>query len=207
MKTYYELLNIEEDADKKTIKRAFYRLAKQYHPDLSKDGSTFISILNAYETLIDDEKRKAYNILIGKSRRADYRVLPKSRITFALSLQDVVASKYFHRGNGRWTYGYNNYKGFDVLIEITEEELRTGSIIHVEAPAHVVCPLCKGDRVPCTFCSGKGYILRAVSVPVSIPDDLEDDDVFSVPLRKIKQKEFAFFRIEHLYIKIKIIQE
>ena len=50
MKTLYELLNVTTNADKEDIKRAFHRLAKQHHPDLSSDSSMFLKILDAYET-------------------------------------------------------------------------------------------------------------------------------------------------------------
>jgi DnaJ-class molecular chaperone len=236
METHYELLKVAEDADKITIKKAFYRLAKQHHPDLSKKHDLFIKILNAYETLIDDGKRCRYDSALVRSRRM---VLPKSRIHYALSLRDVAASKYPFWGSGvhkpvsgrfaqkeMWlmeeralrakqrallakerVWSVKGYKGFDVSVSLTEPELRAGSTVHVDVPARVVCPLCHGDRVPCTLCSGKGQIMRAVEVPVDIPGHMDDGYVFSVPLRKLKQKEFAFFKIKCLLVKIHVVQE
>ena len=64
-KNYYEILNIKRDADKKTIKKAYRKLALKYHPDKNKEPNaedTFKSINEAYEVLTDDEKRNIYNI-------------------------------------------------------------------------------------------------------------------------------------------------
>lgn len=202
MKSYYDLLNIGENADKKTIKRAFYKLAKKFHPDLSNNASMFINILNAYEILIDDEKRHDYNSMLQSGR-----VLPKNRVSFALSLKDIVDLRYFNRGKTRWYPGYYNPKGYDVCVSLTQKELKTGSVVNIDIPAHVICPLCMGDRVHCALCSYKGYVLRAVPVPVYIPKSLEDGEIFSVQLRKKKQKEYAFFRMKTLNVKIRIMRE
>jgi curved DNA-binding protein len=62
---YYQVLGVSKDADDKTIKKAFRKLAKQYHPDANPDNPDaeqhFKEINEAYETLSDGEKRKAYD--------------------------------------------------------------------------------------------------------------------------------------------------
>lgn len=64
-KDYYKVLGIDKDADDKTIKKAYRKLAKQYHPDLHPDDKQahekFKEINEAYEVLSDPEKRKTYD--------------------------------------------------------------------------------------------------------------------------------------------------
>ena len=64
-KDYYKVLGIDKDADDKTIKKAYRKLAKQYHPDLHPDDKQahekFKEINEAYEVLSDTEKRKTYD--------------------------------------------------------------------------------------------------------------------------------------------------
>ncbi len=65
-KDYYKILGVERSADDKTIKQAYRRLARKYHPDVSKARGTadrFKEINEAYEVLSDPEKRKRYNSL------------------------------------------------------------------------------------------------------------------------------------------------
>lgn len=209
MKSYYELLNIGVDADKKDIKRAFYRLAKRFHPDLSNDHAKFLPILNAYETLIDDAKRNAYDTLLGTTftYTRPESVLPKTRVSFALSLQDIAVLRYYNGGKRRKNSGYVNPKGYDVSVSVTPAEIQKGSMILIDVPAHVVCPLCQGDHRSCTFCSDRGYILRPVPVPVRIPRFCEDGEIFTVEPRKIKKREYAFFRMKYLNVRIEIIDE
>jgi DnaJ-class molecular chaperone len=58
---YYNLLNINKNATKEEIKKSYYKLAKQYHPDRnSGDDTKFKKINKAYTILIDDEKKKEY---------------------------------------------------------------------------------------------------------------------------------------------------
>ncbi|MEK6911357.1 MAG: DnaJ domain-containing protein, partial [Candidatus Thermoplasmatota archaeon] len=63
---YYEVLEVARAASKDEIKRAYRRLAKQYHPDMAKGDKKeaeerFKELSEAYEVLVDEEKRKLYN--------------------------------------------------------------------------------------------------------------------------------------------------
>src|SRR5215211_1264149 len=61
---YYEVLGVAKGADKTEIKSAFRRLAREYHPDVSKHtdaDARFKEINEAYEVLSDDDKRARYD--------------------------------------------------------------------------------------------------------------------------------------------------
>jgi molecular chaperone DnaJ len=61
---YYELLGVSRDAGPDDIKKAFRKLARQYHPDVNKDPAAeakFKEINEAYEVLSDEQKRAAYD--------------------------------------------------------------------------------------------------------------------------------------------------
>lgn len=61
---YYEVLGVSRDADAKEIKSAFKKLAKEYHPDISKEADAedkFKEIQEAYAVLSDDDKRRQYD--------------------------------------------------------------------------------------------------------------------------------------------------
>ena len=62
-KDYYKILGISQSADEKEIKKAYYQLAKQYHPDLNKGQTSekFKEINSAYEVLSDSSKRLQYD--------------------------------------------------------------------------------------------------------------------------------------------------
>ncbi len=63
---YYDILEIEEDADPKSIKKAYKKLAKKFHPDLNPENielaeEKFKPINEAYHVLIDEEERRKYD--------------------------------------------------------------------------------------------------------------------------------------------------
>ncbi len=65
-KDYYETLDINKKADEKEIKKAYRKLAKKYHPDTYKGDKKdaeekFKEISEAYEVLIDKDKRAKYD--------------------------------------------------------------------------------------------------------------------------------------------------
>src|ERR671936_129037 len=63
-KDYYRTLGVSKSADDKTIKAAYRRLARKYHPDVNKGhAERFKEINEAYTVLSDPEKRKRYDTL------------------------------------------------------------------------------------------------------------------------------------------------
>src|SRR2546429_9580480 len=65
-KDYYRTVGVDKNADDKTIKSAYRRLARKYHPDVAKTkdaGERFKEIGEAYEVLSDPQKRQRYDTL------------------------------------------------------------------------------------------------------------------------------------------------
>jgi curved DNA-binding protein len=65
-KDYYKIMGVEKTASEEDIKRAYRKLARKYHPDVSKETNAeahFKEINEAYEVLKDPEKRQSYDQL------------------------------------------------------------------------------------------------------------------------------------------------
>ena len=64
MADFYQILGVSRDADANTLKSAYRKLARQYHPDVNKDPGAedkFKEIGKAYEALADPETRARYD--------------------------------------------------------------------------------------------------------------------------------------------------
>ncbi|MCC6193851.1 MAG: DnaJ domain-containing protein [Burkholderiales bacterium] len=112
-KDYYGILGLERGAGADEIKTAYRRLARKYHPDVSKEKGAeekFKEVSEAYETLKDPEKRKAYDQLgTGYRPGDDIRPPPDWGAQYAqgrggfedIDLSDLFAGFAGARGAGR----------------------------------------------------------------------------------------------------------
>jgi curved DNA-binding protein len=78
-KDYYKILGVERGASDEDIKKAYRKLARRYHPDVSKEANAkerFQEVSEAYETLRDKEKRAAYDSLGSFRPGQDFRPPP-----------------------------------------------------------------------------------------------------------------------------------
>src|SRR5579862_10052277 len=93
---YYEVLGVSHDADQDAIRRAYRKLARQYHPDLNSGADAeerFKELGEAYEVLSDPEKRERYDRL-GANWRAQEQQAPDS------SFEDFLARQGFGGDEG-----------------------------------------------------------------------------------------------------------
>src|SRR5258708_21497931 len=77
-KDYYETLGVSRGADAEEVKRAYRKLARKYHPDVSKEKNAeakFKDVQEAYEVLRDSDKRAAYDQL-GRDYRTGHQFRP-----------------------------------------------------------------------------------------------------------------------------------
>ena len=135
-KDYYEILGVKRDASADDIKKAYRKLARMYHPDVSKDPAgeeKFKDVSEAYKTLKDPEARAAYDNL-GKHRPGeDFRPPPDWGQEFgdgAFAYEDIDLSDLFAAfGGGRRRGGTIPIPGqdFEVTAPITIEDAWRGT--------------------------------------------------------------------------------
>src|SRR5574338_989638 len=142
-KDYYKILGVERTAGEDEIKKAYRKLARKYHPDVSKELNAkekFQEVSEAYETLRDKEKRAAYDSLGSYRPGQDFRPPPDWFDRFgsgqAEDLRDVDLSDLFEqmgifgRARGRGGFGRSRPipgEDYEVPVRITLEEAARGT--------------------------------------------------------------------------------
>lgn len=132
-KDYYEIMGVARDASADDIKRAYRRLARKYHPDVSKEKDAeerFKEVGEAYEVLRDPEKRAAYDALGSRKPGEEFRPPPNWHFDFGAGPSEHEHSDFFETLfgglGGRGTF---RSRGGDASaqIELTLEDAFRGT--------------------------------------------------------------------------------
>jgi molecular chaperone DnaJ len=167
---YYEVLGVSRSATDDEIKKAFRRLAKQYHPDANKEqgaDALFIEVNEAYEVLSDAQKRGVYDrfghagVSNGAGGSAGFNEYGFS------SINDLFET--FFAGSGTSQRRTGTQRGADLRYDltITFEEAVFGCQKEIELPRWENCAHCHGNGAQpgtstarCSACQGTGEIRR-----------------------------------------------
>ena len=164
----YELLGVARDADADTLKKAYRRMARQYHPDVNPDPDAqdkFKEISRAYEVLSDPQKRAAYD------RGGDPFSGGASGFGQGAGFSFTDIMDAFFGGGGAAGQGRGprprERRGQDALIRIEIElaEAAFGVTRELKVDTAVLCSTCHGEgaapgthAVPCETCHGVGEV-------------------------------------------------
>ena len=180
MADYYELLGVGRDADGDTLKRAYRRLARQYHPDINKDPGAedrFKEIGRAYEVLNDPQTRARYDQFgeagvggaAGAPDMGDVGGFADLFETFFSGFGGAQAA-----GAGR-SRRRGPQQGDDLRYDLTIsfEQAVFGEEQEIKIPHLETCETCGGSGAKpgsgpttCGTCGGAGQVRRATRTPL-----------------------------------------
>jgi molecular chaperone DnaJ len=174
---YYEVLGVDKSASKDEIKKAFRKLAKQYHPDVSQEANAeekFKEIQEAYEVLGDDSKKAQYDQFGHAGPGGGFGGGGFNSGDFSGFGFDDIFSSIFGGGGGRRRDPNAPRQGEDLhfAMTITFEEAAFGIEREVELPKEDLCNTCNGSGakpgtspVTCGTCHGSGQISVEQATP------------------------------------------
>lgn len=173
---FYDLLGVGRDATEDDLKKAFRKLARQYHPDANPDNAEaearFKEIALAYETLSDPQKRAHYD-RFGTAPGAAGGGDPFA----GMNLGDIFdaffggASPFggspFGSGGGRTRTGPQRGEDLEAVLTLDFEQAVLGADSEVTVRTATVCELCEGrgaaegsEPIVCGACDGMGQVQR-----------------------------------------------
>jgi molecular chaperone DnaJ len=163
---YYEVLGVGRGSSSEEIKRAYRKLARQYHPDVNKDNGAearFKEINEAYEVLSDQRKRSAYDRFGHAGAEGGF----SSDFSGFGGFGEIFEE--FFGGFGTRTARRTPRRGPDLRYDLTIEftEAAFGAEKEIEVARHETCTRCNGSGaepgttpVRCTTCNGTGEVRR-----------------------------------------------
>ena len=172
-KDYYEVLGVSKNASTDEIKSAFRKLAKKYHPDVSKEegaAEKFKEVQEAYAVLSDENKRRQYDQFghqafsngAGGSGGFDFNGFDFGDIDLGDVFGDMFGSSFF--GGGRKSKGSRRGSDVTMSMKITFEDAVYGCEKEVELEHYVECEKCDGkggyNEESCKYCHGSGTITQ-----------------------------------------------
>lgn len=171
---YYEILGVPKTATEAEIKRAYRKLAHQYHPDKGNgDDTKFKEVSEAYQVLSDPEKRKQYDQF---GHTFDYQTSGAGQgfggfdfsgfggqqgVEFDFSNLGDIFDVFF--GGAGTKAREARGRDIEASIDISFEQAVKGASIPITLNKNVICPHCKGDKaepgtekITCPECKGQG---------------------------------------------------
>jgi molecular chaperone DnaJ len=171
----YEVLGVAKNAADDDIKKAYRKLAREYHPDRNQGDAAaeerFKEVQGAYDVLSDPEKRKAYDTF-GDARAAGFpgggSDMGGMRFEeFDLSNLGDLFSGMFGGGGGRRATSREPVRGNDLetRVRISFEDSLAGIQVRVPVEVETACGVCHGTGaepgtapVTCPQCGGRGVV-------------------------------------------------
>jgi len=178
MADYYDLLGVSRDADADTLKRAYRRLARQYHPDINKDPGAedrFKEIGRAYEVLSDPQTRARYD-QFGEAGLGGGGGMPDMGDMggFADLFETFFSGFGGAAGAGGGARRRGPRQGDDLRLDLTISfsEAIFGQEKEVQVRHLETCNTCSGSGskagsgpTTCGTCGGAGQVRRATRTP------------------------------------------
>lgn len=177
MSEFYQLLGVARDASEVDIKKAYRKLAMEYHPDRNREPGAegrFKEITEAYEVLRDGEKRARYDRYgkagVGQGRGFDYHHVDLSEALgiFMRDFGGLGGFEAFFGGGGRSRPEARRGQDVRITVRLTIDEVAKGVKRSVKLKTLLRCATCEGSGArpgsqptPCNTCSGSGEVRRA----------------------------------------------
>ncbi len=176
---YYEVLGLKKGSTEQEIKSAYKRLAKKYHPDISKDENAeekFKEVLEAYSVLRDPQKKSNYDQFghaaegFGGAGGQGFSGFDFSGMDFDDLFSNFGFGDIFGSGRQR----RRPRKGVDLRFDlnISFEEAVFGTKEEIEIERIEKCDKCNGtgsekkeDLIDCPQCNGSGYQTSSQRTP------------------------------------------
>lgn len=179
---YYEVLGVSKTSNSEDIKKAYKKLAKQYHPDLNPDSKTaeekFKEVNEAYEVLSDENSRARYDQFghndPGASFGSGFGGFGNAGGGFGGFGMNDIFETFFGGGFGGQANPAGPHQGTNLRVDIaiSFEEAAKGVEKEVNIYRRESCDTCGGtgaapgtDRKTCSVCGGTGKQKIAQSTP------------------------------------------
>ena len=174
---YYQLLGISQNATQSEIKKAYYRLAKDHHPDRSGgDPELFAQVSHAYETLSDPQKRRIYDRYGAEGVRAAAAGQPPPTDMETGTLDDILREfgDIFGGAGPRQRRAPDDpFPGEDqrAMATITLQEAAYGVTRTIRIHSRDTCKECEGSGKTkqtsirsCIQCGGEGRVRHSAGM-------------------------------------------
>ena len=173
VKDYYKILGLDRNATEEDVKKAFRKLAVQYHPD-KQQGKSDAEKKAAEEKM--KEVNEAYQVLSDKEKRQQYDkhgTIDPNGFGPGMNMDDIndfIRNNFFHQGG--FGFGRSGVEGEDIQVNVRMKisDVLKGVKKTIKYDRYTKCPHCNGtgsengELITCPHCHGTGEFVNEIRV-------------------------------------------
>ncbi len=178
---YYEVLGVTRNSSDEEIKKAYRKIAMQYHPDKNPNNPAaedkFKEAAEAYDTLSNPQKRQMYDRYGHQASSSGFQGGGFNMEDIFSQFQDIFSNQqsspfdsFFNKQQGGSAGGRRKGSNLRIKLKLTLEEIATGVEKKIKLDRHASCVACNGTGAKngtslrvCSQCQGTGQVRKVMN--------------------------------------------
>ncbi len=214
---HYAILKVKPDATIEEIKKSFWKLAKEYHPDKGGDPYKFHQLYISYSFLMDSKNRIEYNKIYNKFKKNKFinkvkkkdniKIIKPENFKYIATLKKFLDKQIQIHKIKKSNRNFLANIQYDYEVELSKMDFEMDLEFQIPVVLIEICKYCSGKDLYCSFCNGLGKHKTEGIIKIFIPRyTIHPGQIIKINLEKTKMPSSYVYpkhNVIRIYLKAK----